>query len=409
MKLPRLFAAAFVIGRRDFTATVFSKAFLLFLLGPLFPLLAGALFGGIGAKVADDVSQPVVAAVVSSEDFTRLAQARQQLQDGFPGVSMVRLYRYPVEADELAQRKRLLDSEERPILAVLNGSLASPRVAGDIQPDGPTAGQLRAIIQQARAGDVPGVPLTVTSIAESSGSNASIRALTARAGQAVLFFLTLLLAGMLLSQLVEEKSNKVIEILAAAVPVEAIFLGKLFAMLAMSLTGIFVWAGAIGAAVIAFVPADAIAAVPAPAIGWGAFILLCVIYFSMSYLLLGAAFLGIGSQASTVREVQTLSLPVTMGQVIIFAIASAAVGDPNGAAGIAAAAFPLSSPFAMVARAAESPLLWPHLLALLWQTAWVALIIRFASRLFRRSVLKSGGRRRRWWRRAASQGSAAPV
>ena len=39
---------------------------------------------------------------------------------------------------------------------------------------------------------------------------------------------------MLLSQLIEEKSNKIIEVLAAAVPIDAIFLGKLFAMLAAS-------------------------------------------------------------------------------------------------------------------------------------------------------------------------------
>src|SRR4030095_16305244 len=74
--------------------------------------------------------------------------------------------------------------------------------------------------------------------------------LTARGGQSLLFLLTLLLAGMLLSQLSEEKSNKVIEVLAAAVPVDAIFLGKLFAMLATSLTGIAVWAS-LGAATIA--------------------------------------------------------------------------------------------------------------------------------------------------------------
>ena len=54
--------------------------------------------------------------------------------------------------------------------------------------------------------------------------------------------LTMLLAGMLLSNLVEEKSNKIIEVLAAAVPIDAIFLGKLFAMLAVSLVGIAVWA-----------------------------------------------------------------------------------------------------------------------------------------------------------------------
>ena len=39
MKLPETIRAAFVIARRDFTATVLSKTFLFFLLGPLFPIL----------------------------------------------------------------------------------------------------------------------------------------------------------------------------------------------------------------------------------------------------------------------------------------------------------------------------------------------------------------------------------
>jgi ABC-2 type transport system permease protein len=53
----------------------------------------------------------------------------------------------------------------------------------------------------------------------------------------------------------------------------------------------------------------------------------------------------------------------------------------------------------MIARAAELPDLWPHLLALVWQAIWVALILKLAGQLFRRSVLKSGKSRRRWWRR----------
>ena len=48
----RFVRSAFVIARRDFTATVLSKAFIFFLLGPLFPLLLGGVFGGIGAQVA---------------------------------------------------------------------------------------------------------------------------------------------------------------------------------------------------------------------------------------------------------------------------------------------------------------------------------------------------------------------
>ena len=46
------------------------------------------------------------------------------------------------------------------------------------------------------------------------------------------FFITLMLSTVLLSNLVEEKSNKVIEVLAAAIPLDAVFLGKMLAMLA---------------------------------------------------------------------------------------------------------------------------------------------------------------------------------
>ena len=59
--------------------------------------------------------------------------------------------------------------------------------------------------------------------------------------------------------------------------------------------------------------------------------------------------------------------------------------------GWAAALFPFSSPFTMIARGAQSPALWPHLLALAWQALWVWVIVRFSASLFRRSVLKSGG------------------
>ena len=136
-------------------------------------------------------------------------------------------------------------------------------------------------------------------------------------------------------------------------------------------------------------------ALPAPAVGWPAFLLLAILYFAMAYTLLGSLFLGIGAQAATVREVQTLNMPITMGQMLIFFFASYAVDHMGSPAEIAACIFPFSSPFAMIARAGQESALWPHLLALLWQAAFVALIIRVGVLLFRRHVMQSGGR---WWK-----------
>jgi ABC-2 type transport system permease protein len=142
--------------------------------------------------------------------------------------------------------------------------------------------------------------------------------------------------------------------------------------------------------------------IPQPAVGSAAFLLLTLIYFAMNYLLLGSVFLSIGAQASTVREVQTLSMPVTVAQVLIFGFAALAVGSPDSPLALAGAVFPLSSPLVMVARAAEKPELWPHLVAIVWQAIWIGVVVWVSARLFRRTVLKSGPIRRRWWRRASA-------
>src|SRR6185436_9634545 len=140
---------------------------------------------------------------------------------------------------------------------------------------------------------------------------------------------------------------------------------------------------------------------PAPGVGWPMFIGLGIAYFAMGYLLLGSVFLAIGSLATTVREVQTLSMPVTMLQVFLFLFATLAVTDQGGWMVWSAMLFPFSSPFAMLARAAQEDALWPHAAALAWQAVWVALSIRFGAALFRKRVMKSGppGARRSRWRR----------
>ena len=403
MTLSKMIRSAFVIARRDFTATVISKTFLLFLLGPLFPLIVGVGFGGLGAQAGRNATPATVAVVGPQDEFDLLSQARVRLSGlAGPDQPLVMLRQVDPAGDPARQRQRLLASEKSPVLGVLEGGLMAPRFTGAVSADGNTVRQVRLFVSEAQQARIlptwveRGVEVRLTK--SSAGSVAFSREITARIGQTLLFVLTILLAGMLLSQLIEEKSSKVIEVLAAAIPVESIFIGKLFAMLAMAWVGILVWTS-VGAVAIATVFPGGLAALPAPAVGWPMFIALGVIYFSMSYLLIGSMFLGIGSQASTVREVQTLSMPVTMVQIMIFALATLGVGQPDSASAIAGAVFPLSSPLAMIGRAAELPALLPHLAALAWQILWVALILRLSARLFRRSVLKSGPAFRWPWQR----------
>jgi ABC-2 type transport system permease protein len=170
---------------------------------------------------------------------------------------------------------------------------------------------------------------------------------------------------------------------------DAVFLGKLFAMLGVSFVGIGVWGG-LAVALIGAGGGAQLAGLTTPAVGWPLFVALLLTYFAMAYLLLGSIFLTIGAMAPTVRDVQTMSMPATMLQLAVFFLATYSTTDLGSPAELFAILFPLSSPYAMVSRAAQVPALWPHFAALAWQVLWVMLFIRFGARLFRRRVMKSG-------------------
>ena len=125
-----------------------------------------------------------------------------------------------------------------------------------------------------------------------------------------------------------------------------------------------------------------------------------------AFLLLGAVFLGVGAQAATVREIQMLSLPITIFQVGMFSLCAAAASAPDSGLARFAQIFPFSSPLAMAARAATDDAKAVHLLALGWQALWVVLVVWLSVRLFRAGVL-SGGSGWKFWR--STKGAAAAL
>ncbi|WP_340267573.1 ABC transporter permease [Sphingobium mellinum] len=392
--------AALVIARRDFSAVILSKTFILFLLGPLFPVVIGMAFGGLGERITTESLRPTVGISMGKADREQMQRAYEALASRIGRDNLPYLRRAP-QGDPRA----LLARPDARFIAIVSGTVDRPVLTGKATDLGALEGDVGLIASAALAGErLPRVTVTKQFVIASAGAEAQSRLLTGRAAQVLIFLLTMLLAGMVLSNLVEEKTNKVIEILAAAVPIDAVFLGKLIAMLAMSFVGICFWGSGIFLAVRLFAGPDV--AAPTPAVGWPMFFLLGTIYFTMAYALLGSLFLGIGAQAATVREVQTLNMPVTMAQMGVFFFATYAVDRMGSAPEIAATIFPFSSPFAMIARAAQDAALWPHLLAIVWQTIWVAVIIRLGVWLFRRHVLKSGHARRSsmFRRRSASKG-----
>jgi ABC-2 type transport system permease protein len=397
---PRLSAleAAWVIARRDFVAVLFSRAFLFFLLGPLFPVIVGGLAGSIGGEVQREAVSIEVGLAMSPADNAAMVAAGERLG---PQLAYALPVLRPVPeaaSDPAFDARAFMEARQGNYAAIVTGTLQAPTVVGTEGQIARWQGPVSLIAGEALAPQPTAFPSVAPNpVATSAADERTSRIQTAQIAQMLLFLLTMLLAGMVLSNLVEEKANKIIEILAAAIPMDAVFMGKLFAMLAVSFVGIAVWGLAAlglfvaGGEAITQVTGFDIAALPAPAVGWPLFVALGVVYFAMAYLLLGALFLTIGSMATSVREVQTLSMPVTMMQLMVFFLASYVINQPGSALELAAIAFPLSSPFAMLARAAMDAELWTHALALAWQAGAVLVLVKGGSLLFRKRVMKSGG------------------
>ncbi len=393
-------AAAYVVARRDFVAILFSRSFFFFLLGPLFPLVIAGLAGGIGQTVQANTDRPMLGVAMSPADTARMVAAQKalarQLGGSMPELVVVKQLSPDEQFDPVAAMK----NNRANLAAIVTGSPAHPVLTGSDERISSWQGRVGLLAAQA-VDQVPSTypPVALIEIATTRADQTHSRVVTAQLGQTVLFLLTMLLAGMVLSNLVEEKGNKIIEVLAAAIPMDAVFLGKLFAMLAVSMVGISVWAMA-GSA-IWLTAGHNLAEFPAPAVGWPMFFTLGVVYFSMGYLLLGSVFLAIGSLASTVREVQTLSMPVTMLQLVNFFFASFAMAQPGSWIEKAAMVVPFSSPFTMLARAAQNGALWPHFLAIGWQLICVTVLVKLGAALFKKRVMQSGPAqgRRSWFGR----------
>ncbi len=394
-----LWESAWVIARRDFVASVFSRFFILFLLAPIV-LFGFMIFFSVATDAQDRAaSQPVVAVVADSATSGALNQARARLvaatsEQSFP------ILRHVDPTDNVpAQAQALIADEAGNYSGVFSGTLERPVLTGPMRASDFVGRRMQLLVEESRrtaalqdAGAAPPpVRLERVVTAQASGGVATLRRALGQGAMVLIFMVTLMLATLLLSTLVEEKSNKIIEVLAASVPLDSIFLGKLIAMLGISLVGLALWTAMAGVAFTLFFQlTQNVISFPSvtPAVGWPVFIPLLLLYYTANFMLLGALFLGIGGQASNIREIQTISMPVTLLQLMVLLLAMTTLGG-EGTLAWFSYIFPFSSPMSMVAMAAKSATLWPHLVALAWQAFWVFVIVRVSSRLFRRTVLKS--------------------
>ncbi|HTG37693.1 MAG TPA: ABC transporter permease, partial [Sphingomonas sp.] len=236
----RLIRQTLTIAHRDFRATVFTPTFLLFLFAPFLFMGLSGLIGSLGAaSLAERGTRNLrVVAVASPADRDVLIAADRSLRALFgereaPPTLELRA----ANGDPETIARNNFGREDVQVVAVLYGPLERATVLH--APVGTRSSRyLAGLAEQAlRIRDGGTAPLAAVRQVEMRDAVAGPVGRDEGGFAAVfaLFFLTLLLAGQVVSSMAEERSNKVIEVLAAAVPLEAVFLGKLIGMFGVAL------------------------------------------------------------------------------------------------------------------------------------------------------------------------------
>jgi ABC-2 type transport system permease protein len=204
---------------------------------------------------------------------------------------------------------------------------------------------------------------------------------------ALLLLTTLAFYGQwVLGGVLEERSNRIVEIVLSTVAPRHLLAGK---VIGIGLLGLVQLVLVIGLAVVLLVAG----AFDAPA-GLGGSLALVIPWFVLGYALYATAYATAGALASRQENADTAAQPISYTLVAVyFAGYAALASDANGLAANLLTVFPPSAPLVLPARSALTGVpLWEHALAVVLVAAAIYGLVRFAGRVYGRGLLRSGPR-----------------
>jgi ABC-2 type transport system permease protein len=200
---------------------------------------------------------------------------------------------------------------------------------------------------------------------------------------ALVFLFTAIGFGMTIAQSVtREKESRVVEILAAAVPIRSLLWGKILGNTALALGQLLLIVGVGMAGLGVTGRGDLLAGVTGAVIWYVAF-------FVLGFLALAALWSVAGSLASRQEDLQSTTLP---GQMLLFVPYFVAALGSEGVKTVVSM-LPIVSTMVMPGRMAEGPVPWWQVAVAIGTTVLAAVVfVRLGSRLYERTLLRTGGK-----------------
>jgi ABC-2 type transport system permease protein len=200
---------------------------------------------------------------------------------------------------------------------------------------------------------------------------------------AVLFILVLTTGQILVRGLVEEKSNRIMEILISSCSPFELMMGKLIGLSGLGIAQALVWSSfAVGLIFYFNVPLEILSPLP-----------ITLIFVLLGYVLYAAILLGLGSLTTTDQEAQQATSSATLFLVLPIALISVVLQNPNSLIARVMSFIPLTAPTVMAMRiAVQQPPAWEIALSIALLVIATVIVVFFAAKIFRVAILVYGKR-----------------
>ena len=173
----------------------------------------------------------------------------------------------------------------------------------------------------------------------------------------ILYMSILLYGQQTMASVIEEKTSRIMEVLASSLTPFQMLLGKVFGVGLAGLAQMAIWGGSMALVSSQRVPlaglfgisAEAIHSLPVPTMGPG-LLAVFLVYFALGFLLYGALYAAIGAMCNTVQETQQYAVLVTMFIMVGFLSVFSLIKDPSGGLGVTMSYIPFFAPFVMPVR-----------------------------------------------------------
>jgi ABC-2 type transport system permease protein len=208
----------------------------------------------------------------------------------------------------------------------------------------------------------------------------------------ILYVSILMWGQMVMTSVIEEKTSRVVEVMASGVPPTTLLAGKLIGVGGAGLTQFLVWVFSLFGMSLASGGALAIGSFVLPEITpllLGSF----VTFFLLGYLFYSSLYASIGAAVNTVQEAQGLVFPVVLPLILAMVCWPAVMQSPDGTLAFTVSMIPGMSPLVMFLRIVIlTPPMWQVLLSIALLVLGIVGVVWMAARIYRVGILMYGKR-----------------